>query len=168
MEFKFAKLLAAAGLATIVSATPAFADPHPASGTGTATVKILKAIVVTNPTSLNFGKVLPGSSAATIAVAENNAVTCDTALECLGSPTAASFHVTGTSGETVTVALDASTATLSDGASNSMTVDLATTTSNLALTGGANDFKVSGVLHVGANQVDGDYTGNFTVSVDYQ
>jgi len=159
------KIAGAVGaLLAVTAVSPAFA----ASGNGTTSVKILRAITVTKTADLYFGKILPSATASTVAVAESGARTCGAGLGCYGTPTSGAFSVVGTSGEVVSVSLDSATATLSDGASHSMTVNLATTTAALTLAGGTGTFKIAGTLNVGANQVDGTYTGQYSVSVNYQ
>jgi hypothetical protein len=144
--------------------TPAYA----ATGTGDATVQILQAITVTKASDLNFGKVVAASSASTVTVGENDARTCGAALTCYGATTAGAFNVTGAAGETVTVAIDSPTISLTDGGSNTIAATVSTTTSSLVLTGGNGNFKVAGLLNVGANQAGGTYAGQYTVSVNYQ
>ncbi|MDH7973276.1 DUF4402 domain-containing protein [Sphingomonas sp. AR_OL41] len=154
----------AAALLVAATVSPAYAS----SGNGTASVKILRAITVTKSSDLYFGKILPSATASTVAVAESGARTCGASLGCYDTATSGAFHVVGTSGEIVSVSLDSASTTLSDGASHSMTVNLATSTTALTLTGGAGDFKVAGTLNVGASQADGTYTGQYSVSVNYQ
>lgn len=153
-----AATLVAAGMAT---------SGYAASATGTASVKILTAVTVTKTADLSFGKVVPGTAAATVAIAEAGTRTCGTGLSCSGTVTAAAFQVTGTTGETVTVAIDVPTVSLTSG-TNSMSVSLSTTTTSIVLAAGTNAFKVAGTLSVGASQAAGSYTGNFSVSVNYQ
>ncbi|MDH7973278.1 DUF4402 domain-containing protein [Sphingomonas sp. AR_OL41] len=165
MHFRSTKAFGAFGaVLTILAVSPACAS----TGNGDASVKILRAITVTKSADLYFGKILPSASASTVAVAESGGRTCGTGLGCYDTSTSGAFHVVGTSGEVVSVSLDSSTATLSDGASHSMTVDLGTSTASLTLAGGAGDFNVAGTLNVGANQADGTYTGQYSVSVNYQ
>ncbi|TPG56491.1 DUF4402 domain-containing protein [Sphingomonas glacialis] len=165
MTFFSTKRLGAFGaVLTLLAVSPSYAS----TGNGDASVKILRAITVTKSADLYFGKILPSASAATVAVAESGARTCGAGLGCYDTASSGAFHVVGTNGEVVSVSLDSTTATLSDGASHAMTVDLGTSTSSLTLAGGAGDFSVAGTLNVGANQVDGTYTGQYSVSVNYQ
>lgn len=163
MNMTVLKALGIAGVA-FASASPAFAQ----SATGDASVKILTAITVTKSSDLYFGKVLASASAATVDIAENGSRTCGTGLSCYDTATAGGFNVTGTDGETVTVAIANPNISLSDGQGNSMDVALSTSTSTLTLAGGSGSFNIAGSLSVGANQAAGDYTGQYSVSVDYQ
>ena len=159
-------VLAAFGLAgaAVVMAAPAQAQ----SATGDASVRILTAITVTKSSDLYFGKVLASANAATVDIAENGSRTCGTGLSCFDTATAGGFSVTGADGETVTVAIDNPTISLSDGQGNSMDVSLSTSTSTLTLAGGEGSFNIAGSLNVGANQAAGSYAGQYSVSVDYQ
>ncbi|MBB3981709.1 hypothetical protein GGR44_001356 [Sphingobium fontiphilum] len=157
------------GLAGMVSAAGMITAPaHATSATGDATVKILQAITVAKSSDLNFGKVLASSTASTVAIAESGTRTCGSGLSCYGTTTAGAFNVTGSTGETVSVAIDNPTITLSDGGANAMTVALNTSTSSMTLAGGTGSFKIAGTLNVGANQAAGTYAGQYSVSVNYQ
>ncbi len=153
-----------AGVGTMLMASSAIAS----SGAGTTGVRIFRAVVVTKTSDLDFGKVIPGTSAANVTISQGGARTCATQLRCYGSTSAGSFHVVGASDQLVTVALARTTVTLSGGTSRNMTVTLATSTNSLLLAGGSADFTVAGVLRVRANQPEGSYTGQYLVSVDYQ
>ncbi len=154
----------AALLSGAMAASPAYAT----SANGDASVQILQAISVTKASDLNFGKVVAAATASTVAVGEDNSRNCGAALTCYGATTAGAFNVTGTAGQTVTVSIDSPSITLSDGGSNSLAATVSTTTSSLVLTGGTGNFKVAGLLNVGANQAAGTYAGQYTVSVNYQ
>mgnify|MGYP001596486045 CR=1 FL=1 len=81
------------------------------------------------------GKIVPSAAAATVAIAEDNSRVCGSGLSCFGTTTAGAFAVVGAANETVTVAIDNPSITLTDGGSNSMAVLLATTTSAMTLSG---------------------------------
>lgn len=144
------------------------APSHGASTSGSASVKVLQAVTVAKGADLDFGKVIPGTAAATVRIAEDGTRTCGTGLTCIGTPTAALFNITGTTGETVGVTIAVARINLTSGSAPAMTVDLATTTPSVVMVAGKGSFKVSGLLTVGANQAAGAYTGTFTVNVDYQ
>ncbi len=157
---------ACAGLALVLIAAPAAAQT---SGRGDASVRVLQSITVAKSADLNFGRVLPATSASTVVVAENGGRTCGANLRCFGATTAAGFTVTGTAGETVSVTIANPRVTLTNGsAGQTMVVTIATGTTSLVLIGGTGTFRVGGTLNVGANQAPGTYSGQFTVSVNYQ
>ncbi|MBX9880598.1 MAG: DUF4402 domain-containing protein [Sphingomonas sp.] len=156
-------MLGLAGLGLSAMAAPAAAQ----TATGDVSVRILQAITVSKTADLNFGRVVAGTAAGSVVVAEDGTRTCPAALRCLGTTTGAAFAVTGTVGETVVVAIDTPTIQLTSG-TNRMSVALATQTRTITLVAGANPFRVGGTLSVGASQAAGTYTGQFTVSVNYQ
>jgi Mat/Ecp fimbriae major subunit len=139
---------------------------HAATASATAKAKILRQVTVTNTTDLQFGTIVSSPTASTVTVSTAGARTCGTSLVCSGTSTAAAFGVTGTSGQVVTVSVP-STVTLTSG-TNSMSSTLNASAATLTLAANAGSFSVGGVLSVGANQADGDYSGTFTATVDYQ
>lgn len=143
---------------------------HAASATGTAKAKILRQITLTNTSDLEFATVISGATASTVGVSTAGAVTCGASLTCTGTTTAANFNIQGTNNAVVLVGGDASV-TLNGSLGGTMNVTLdysaaSVTLANSGPTGGS--FQVGGLLSVGANQTDGDYTGTFTVTANYQ
>lgn len=138
-----------------------------ADATATASATIIPAIAIAKTSDMNFGSVVPGSSAGTVVLASNGTAT--SALTLTGSKSAAAFSVTGGVNTAYTITLPTTT-TLSDGAANSMTVNGFTSSIGTAGTlsaGGTQSFNVGATLNVGASQASGDYTGSFTVTVAY-
>lgn len=145
-----------------------------ATATATANAKIVKAITMTQTQNMDFGTIVTGTSAATAVLSNAGAVTCGVGLTCSGAPKAAVFDVQGTNGASVLTTLPADGAvTLTSGA-NSM--GLTGFTSNwgagvrtLVTTPTTPDsLKVGATLGVAANQAEGNYTGSFAVTVNYQ
>jgi Mat/Ecp fimbriae major subunit len=139
---------------------------HAATASATAKAKILRQVTVTNTSDLQFGTIVSSTAASTVVVSTTGARTCGTGLVCSSTASAAGFDVTGTSGQVVAVSVPASV-TLSSG-TNSMTASLNSSNSSLTLAANAGSFSVGGTLSVGANQADGDYSGTFSVTADYQ
>lgn len=165
MKFNLIKSAVAASVmaAAMVGASSAQA----ASGTGTATAKVLTPLTVTSTRDLAFGVIVPSTSANTVVLTAAGARTCNVTT-CVGTPTSGQFNVTGTAAQVVTIAGDAGPFTLSSG-TNSMTVSgLTVSAATATLTAGTASFTVGGTLNVGANQAEGDYTGSYTVTVNYQ
>lgn len=155
----------AAGVMLACIAAPAAAQ----SARGDTTVRVLQPVTVVKSADLNFGRVLPAATAATVAVAEDGTRTCGANLRCFGSTTAGAFTVTGSAGETVSITLASPTVTLRNtGGAQTMTATIAISIRSLVLTNGTGTFRVGGTLNVGANQAAGTYTGQYTVSVNYQ
>jgi len=158
------KFIAAIG-ATMVLAASAGAQTVQSS----AGARIVAPLQVSNQTALYFGTIAPSvDSADTVLVAASGARTCGDALTCLTSDhTAAAFQVTGDPNRSYTIELPTSI-DISSG-DDSMTVDnFAGSKASGTLVAGQDSFAVGGRLNVGANQASGEYTGAFTVSVNYQ
>jgi Mat/Ecp fimbriae major subunit len=157
-----AALVSTAVAALAFTATTAEA----ATATGTARAKILRPITVTAVDDLQFGTIITGAAASTVDISTAGARTCGAGLVCSGATTAGSFNITGTTGQTVTISVPASVS-LTSGA-NSMTASLTASAATAVLVANAASFTVGGSLAVGANQADGDYTGTYTATVNYQ
>ncbi len=151
--------------ATLLGLGTTAAHAQAATATGTAKALILRPITVTKTADLDYARIVTGVAASTVTVSPAGALTCGTGLTCLGTVSAAAFSVVGTVGQVATVSVPA-TVTLNNGAS-SMTSTLVRSAATLTLAA-TNSFTVGGVLAVGASQPDGPYSGNFTVTVDYQ
>lgn len=139
------------------------------TATGNASAEILSTLTVAENTALNFGQIA-ANGAGTLVIAPNGSSTCSALLVCTGSPTAGLFDVAGTAGVAYAATVTTPSVSLSDGGTNSMTLDTFTVgyPAGTTLTGGASTFNVGGTLHVGATQVAGVYSGTYTVSVEYQ
>ncbi len=142
-------------------------DVKAASATANTSATVIAAIAVSKTADMNFGSIVPTASAATVTIGNNGSLT--STLTTTGAHSAAAFNVTGGANEAFSVSLPAS-ASLSDGASHTMTVD--TFSDSLGAAGtlngsGTASFTVGGVLHVGASQAAGAYTGTFQVTVAY-
>jgi hypothetical protein len=153
----------------IVAVTFGASSANAATATANATAEIVEALTITETDVLEFGTIVPGAAASTVAITPGGVVTCGAGLTCSGTTAAGAFLIEGTSGYVVDISSDAST-TLSDGGVNSMsvtglTVSAATATLDVA---GEATFTVGGTLNVGANQVAGVYNGTFTVTANYQ
>jgi hypothetical protein len=157
-----AALVSTAVAALAFTATTAEA----ATATGTARAKILRPVTVTAVDDLQFGTIITGAAASTVDITPAGGFTCGAGLVCSGTNSEGSFNITGTTGQTVSISVPASV-TLNSGA-NSMTASLTSSASSAVLVANAASFTVGGSLAVGANQADGDYTGTYTVTVDYQ
>lgn len=137
-----------------------------ATATGTARAKILRQVTVTNTADLQFGTIVTGAAASTVAIDSAGARTCGAGLVCSGTTTAGAFTIGGTTGQVVTISVPATTS-LTSGA-NSMSTTLVASATTATMVANAGSFTVGGVLSVGANQADGDYTGTYVATVNYQ
>ncbi|MEL6568816.1 MAG: DUF4402 domain-containing protein [Pseudomonadota bacterium] len=160
------KLLSAVAAATILAGSAIAADVQSDAG-----AKIVAPLQISNVTALYFGTVAPSTSAAdTVIVDAAGNKTCGAELTCLSSDhTAAEFSVSGDPERAYTIDLPSSIS-ISNGNGGTMTVNNFTgSKANGTLsTGGTDSFDVGGTLNVAANQATGEYTGTFTVTVEYQ
>lgn len=135
-----------------------------------AGAKIVAPLQVSNVSALYFGTVAPSLTADDkVVVSPAGAKTCGAELTCLSDDhTAAKFEVTGQAEASYTIDLP-STIRIANGNGESMTVtDFQGSKTSGKLSSGADDFTVGGTLAVAANQAAGDYTGTFTVAVEYK
>jgi|GEM_PF-879671 len=149
-----------------------------ATGNANATVTILnQALSITKNGSIDggnlaFGRVLPSTTATGTVLVTATGTRTPTVVSVVGTGDfgPAMFDVTGTPSAQFTVTLPLTATTVVSG-SNSMTVDTWEINDSdriVALTGaGTASFKIGGVLHVGANQQAGVYSGGFVVTANY-
>ncbi len=145
---------------------------HAASDTSPATATVITPITITNTVDLAFGR-FSANTGGTVVIATGGArsSTGSVALSTVGSTSsAASFDITGDGTSTYTVTLPAdSVVTISDGVSSTMAVNsfVSNPASTGALSSGAQTLLVGATLTVASAQTPGNYTGNFTVVVEY-
>ena len=135
-------------------------------------IQILKAIVATT----TLAAIGLGATAANAATANATArakilrqltVINTSDLVCTGTTTAAGFTIGGTTGQVATISVPASV-TLTNALLTTMSASLVSSAATVPLVANAGAFTVGGTLSVAANQQDGDYTGTFTATVNYQ
>ena len=142
---------------------------HAAEGIGAAEAQIVQSAQVSEQTRLNFGQIIPSSTAGVITVDETGAVTVTGGHQVLdGTQALGVFNVVGATGQSVTVSLPTSGFTIkhSNGV-DEMDVNLEAFNAPAVLTNGQASFNVGGALAVNANQTPGIYIGNYTVTVTY-
>ena len=162
IKYVKAALASSVLVASVIGANTA----HAATASADARANILQQVTVTSDGSdLNFGTIVSGAAASTVAIDAAGSATCGSGIVCSGTTSAAGFDVTGTTGETVDVSTD-TTVTLT-GPTDTMTASLTPSTTSMVLSG-SDAFTVGGTLNVGAAQDDGAYVGNFNVTVSYQ
>jgi len=167
------KSLFICAIATTVFSKVSYAQ-QTASATAAASATIITPIAISKTADMNFGNIaVSASSGGTVilAPAGTRTTTGNVSLPATtGSPAAASFTVTGQGSYTYAITLP-TTATLTDGASHTMTVG--TFTSNPSSTGtlssGTQTLTVGATLTVAAGQAVATYTTSspFTVTVGY-
>ena len=161
--------LAATMLAAIYSQTAFAAD-----ATGNAAANVLAPLSITqNGPGMNFGSV-SGDTASATTVILTPAGTVSSPDGAFVVPTSGAvpgiFDVIGAPNAAYDITLPAAAVTLTSGG-DTLTVD--TFTDDTAGTGtlapaGTDSFNVGATLNLGAAQPVGNYTGTFTVTVNYQ
>lgn len=156
------------GLSTL-SLIPLTVIPHQAVA--------MLSIVVSGTVDMNFGTMTVGAVGGTIEV--NNAgarsVTGDVTPIVGGSvPSNGAFSVAGSTG----LAMDVSVTAASFDVTNGTTVmsvdnfqllsDVGGTAGTITLAANPSSYTLGATLNVGAGQAEGTYTGEYTISVNYQ
>jgi Mat/Ecp fimbriae major subunit len=174
------KFLRMASLGATVAALTLTATPAAAFGLVNATsnanahVKIMKGLVLSSTRNLDLGTVVlaggTGSWTATVAVDRSNVFDCDGNsgnVVCSGTHQNAQYNVKGTNNAMVTIA--SGPVTMSNGTDNLTLTPDHDTSVQLPNSGNTGlDFGVGGSITVDNNTPDGDYTGTFAVTAEYQ
>lgn len=171
-------LLRMASLGATVAALTLTATPAAAYGlvnanpNATAHVKILQGLVLKSTQNLDLGTVVlgPGTWTATVSVDRNNVFSCDGGsgnVVCSGAPQRAIYNVQGSNNAIVKIA--SSPVTLSNGTSTlTLTPDHAATVTLTNSGAPGNNFGVGGSVTISNTTPDGDYTGTFALTAEYQ
>ena len=161
-----------ATVAGLALATPAVAVT--ASDDADATVEIRKGLTLdaVDGADLDLGIVVlsggAGAWSATVEIDQTGAFDCDGSsgnVTCSGTATEARYDVTGSAGYDVDI--DSGPVTLTNAASDTLTLtpihdDVVTLDAS-----GANNFGVGGSITVNNSTPDGVYTGTFAITADY-
>ena len=164
-------LAASAGIATLLGSAAAFgAVPATKNDAGKAT--ILKSLSVVRKSDLEFGElVVAGSGTAVIDPVSGSLTTTGPVIKVGTTAHPAVFTATGSKNSIVLIHLPTSAVTLTRvGGGGTMTVSnwtLDGNTSRRIPQNSAFDFAVGATLNVAAGQADGDYSGTFSVTVQY-
>ncbi len=156
-------------LALAVAFAPTFVMAATSTGTGTANAKIVTPVEVDETTPLNFGTMLGKANTVSVSSAGARSATDNTGLvNDTNAPTAGVLSVTGPHNQPITVSIPSGT-TVTSGA-NSMTISNLSSPQSGSQTldnTGALTINIGGDLAVGANQAEGDYTGTYTITINY-
>ena len=160
-----------AGLA--LTAAPAAAAPVGVTGAKPqANARIIRPLTLTAKRNLNFGTIVLGTVATggeTVGITAAGAFTCGSGgLTCSGTTQTAQYNVTGTQGQVIVVSAANVSLTGTNGGSLTFTPNLP---ANFTLTNSGTpgrDFDVGGSITILPTTVDGVYSGDLEVSVDYQ
>lgn len=148
--------------------------PGGGTGTGTATITVRRQISVTKTADLGFGAVRrPNTGTGTVTISQSTGARTaggtnpPTLLNGL-TVGRATFGIAGTPSVTVAISTTpASSLSLTSGANSITTTLVRSATTGTLSAGGALTVGVGGVLTVPATAPSGDYTGAFTVTVNY-
>lgn len=153
----------------IAAAAMVSTGAHAATVSATAEVDILAPVTLVQSAGLDFG-VVGGAVAGTVTIGTGaDTASCSVGLMCAGTSRRGAFNVTGASGYTVTITVDAATTLDDAGAGAPMALSLTPSTTSVVGAGATLvPFHVGGVLSINAAQAAGTYTGNYNVSADYQ
>lgn len=169
---------ACACAAAVVLAVPVWAAP--AVATARAKAISLTPLTILKTRDLDFGNIVAGPLAGTVTINPYSDVATYTGVVGAGGTVqAARFLGAGTAGQIVLVRWPTTAVTLTrQGGGATMLLDTLRVNSPLIALGGIDprvippdrviDVRVGGRLRVGANQGEGDYLGNFQVTIDYQ
>lgn len=171
------------GGAALVSLSPMLADDASAASKSIKMQAIvLRAIQLTQLTSLNFGT-FSVTGASTAVQAPGGGITYNAGLNAIGAPanSDAVVQIKASKGYAIDLSVAAATATIVNGTAKTMKVNAFkldeaagmgafASGSNVTITLSANtaSFEVGATLNVGAGQAAGTYTGTFTVNANYQ
>ena len=143
-----------------------------ASAEAKATANIITPIKIAKRADLNFGNIVAGTGIGTVIVDTegDRTSTGDVILPSatLGTVNAAEFTVTGLANATYAITLPESINISTTGGETMTVTDFTSNPSGTGtLAGGTQTLSVGARLNVGAGQVAGDYTGEFSVTVAY-
>lgn len=171
-------VMAAAALLCAGLATPAYADTRPLD----AQVAIVRPLSFIKVEDLNFGRIISSGTAGTVVLASDGTRTRTGGATLAGTEgvQVARFAGDGTQNQMVNVSVGANSIFLTgpgtqmrvrDFTISSVPVSNLTTTPvslRLSAAAGTFNFGVGATLEVGANQAPGTYTGNWTITLNYQ
>lgn len=144
-----------------------------ASTTASASAVIIAPLTITKNVDLHFGTIMRSATAGTVTVSPTDGTRSSiggVTLSALAPLHArAQFTVEGESGKTYAITLPTTDVIITNATSDQMEVNVFTSdpTPNGTITAGTSTLYVGATLNVDANQPSGEYTGSFTVTVNY-
>ena len=152
---------------TTLAATSSFAQ---VSASATATASIIAPLTITESANMNFGTLIPSTTAGTVVLSPAGALTPTNVTPSGSGVTAASFAITGTGSLTFSITLPADGYQITSGANNMVLNSFSSSLgASGSLSGGTATLNVGATLVVGASQASGTYTNGtgFQVTVNY-
>ena len=169
----FLRLAAVAATAAVaVTAAPAVAAPVGVTSGAkpTANARIIKPLTLTRVRDLDFGTIVMDSvpvGGAVVAVSTASALSCGAGLTCTGTAQSARYNVRGTNNQVVQVAATNSNLTGSNGGTLVFTPAVPGNVTLSSSGAPGDNFDVGGSITVMPSTVDGVYSGDMEVTVDY-
>lgn len=165
------KLLGFACVAAGIIAALPWTSAQAVTAVATVNVNIISTIALTTRNGLMFGEISPGSAAGTVTITSGNAraSTGGASINSSVAGSPATFDVQGVSSASYTISLPASVV-LADASSQTMVVDNFTSTptpAGVLDSSGQQSLFVGATLNVNSNQAFGEYSGQMSVTVDY-
>lgn len=131
-----------------------------------ASVEILRPLVVENEQDLDLGRVTVAGEGGTVEIAPDGVRTCSAALSCSGEATPAIFRLAG-SGESV--ALSVRFAQRLVGPNNSqIPARLSLPMTELVLSEQGTYVPIGAIVEISSDQPVGSYAGKFDITLSYQ
>ncbi|HMT43326.1 MAG TPA: DUF4402 domain-containing protein [Chakrabartia sp.] len=177
------KTLIASFVALILALAGMAAPAQAAGAAGPSTVVVVRPLSFFSVDDLNFGKLLAGTTAGTIVISPTGARTSTGGVTPVGGGTSpATFTGQGTYNQIVNISMAATPINITRvGGTQTMqvrTFTIGSTPTTMVLTTTPQSFRIGSLsglflfavgaeLVVGANQMPGDYRGNYTVILNY-
>ena len=160
-----------AAVGAIAAASFATSAQAATTASANANAEILSSLTVVSTADLQLGQIA-ANTGGTVTVNADSTVASTGALISTGTRSPAAFDVVGSANSLILVTLPSGPVNLTRvRGTETMSLGGFNTTPNGAFQldgAGAGNFTVGGTLTVGAAQVPGNYTGSFSVSVEYQ
>ena len=160
-----------AGVAAGIMATLPCTSAQAVTAVAAVNVNIISTIALSTRNGLMFGEISSGSTAGTVTITSGNAraSTGGASINSSVAGSPATFDVQGVASASYTISLPASVV-LADASSHTLVVDNFTSTptpAGVLDSSGQQSLFVGATLNVGSNQAFGEYTGQMSVTVDY-
>lgn len=168
---KFAILLTGLFLMTVVINTVSAQTNSATDNDATAAANIIAPITVAQTTGLDFGNIIPATTAGTVVMTTGNVRTStgDVTLQPAVPGQSAVFNVTGLEDALYSISLPADNTVSLTGTGDPMFLTGFNHSAGATpqITGGNVNFSVGATLNVNASQAAGQYNGTYEVTVTY-
>jgi hypothetical protein len=159
--------------ASMLLCATAFSTAPAMAATSTTQTTILNPLSVVGTDDLDFGTLIPGTTAGTATINPTTGARTVTGgtVAAGGAPMAATFQTAGFINRIFIIGAPPATVTLTNGTGGSMVMDSLTFDGPMLRifpsNAGVTTVKLGARLNVGANQASGNYTGTYSVTIVY-